>query len=65
MKYAEWRPHPWHGLEAGRELPFWVNAYIDITPLDRNKYEVVKACGYQSGDRPRPSAWKKTRQAMP
>ena len=33
MKHAEWRPHPWHGLEAGRELPLWVNAYIEITPV--------------------------------
>jgi inorganic pyrophosphatase len=40
MKYAEWRPHPWHGLDAGRELPFWVNAYIEITPFDLIKYEV-------------------------
>ena len=23
-QFAEWRPHPWHGLEAGRELPLWV-----------------------------------------
>jgi inorganic pyrophosphatase len=52
MKYAEWRPHPWHGLEAGRELPFWVNAYIEITPFDLIKYEVDKASGYLRVDRP-------------
>jgi inorganic pyrophosphatase len=52
MKYAEWRPHPWHGLDAGRELPFWVNAYIEITPFDLIKYEVDKASGYLRVDRP-------------
>src|SRR5688500_20294516 len=52
MKYAEWRPHPWHGLEAGRELPFWVNAYIEITPFDLIKYEVDKPSGYLRVDRP-------------
>ena len=52
MKHAEWRPHPWHGLEAGRELPLWVNAYIEITPFDLIKYEVDKASGYLRVDRP-------------
>ena len=52
MKHAEWRPHPWHGLQAGRELPLWVNAYIEITPFDLIKYEVDKASGYLRVDRP-------------
>ena len=52
MKHAEWRPHPWHGLQAGRELPLWVNAYIEITPYDLIKYEVDKASGYLKVDRP-------------
>jgi len=52
MKFSESRPHPWHGLEAGRELPFWVNAYIEITPFDLIKYEVDKASGYLRVDRP-------------
>jgi inorganic pyrophosphatase len=51
-QFAEWRPHPWHGLEAGRELPLWVNAYIEITPFDLIKYEVDKASGYLRVDRP-------------
>jgi len=50
--FAEWRPHPWHGLEAGRELPLWVNAYIEITPFDLIKYEVDKQSGYLKVDRP-------------
>jgi inorganic pyrophosphatase len=52
MKFSESRPHPWHGLEAGRELPLWVNAYIEITPVDLIKYEVDKASGYLRVDRP-------------
>lgn len=50
--FAQWRPHPWHGLEAGREPPHFVNAYIEITPFDLIKYEVDKASGYLKVDRP-------------
>jgi inorganic pyrophosphatase len=51
-EFHEWRPHPWHGLEPGRELPVFVNAYIEITPFDLIKYEVDKASGYLKVDRP-------------
>jgi inorganic pyrophosphatase len=51
-EFHEWRPHPWHGLEAGRELPICVNSYIEITPFDLIKYEVDKASGYLRVDRP-------------
>ena len=30
-EFHEWRPHPWHGLSPGRELPLAVNAYIEIS----------------------------------
>ena len=50
--FSQWRPHPWHGLEAGREPPRHVNAYIEITPFDLIKYEVDKASGYLRVDRP-------------
>ena len=50
--FHEWRPHPWHGLEAGRQLPLSVNAYIEITPFDLIKYEVDKVSGYVKVDRP-------------
>jgi inorganic pyrophosphatase len=50
--FSQWRPHPWHGLEAGRELPLHVNAYIEITPFDLIKYEVDKDTGYLRVDRP-------------
>jgi inorganic pyrophosphatase len=52
----EWRPHPWHGLDAGREPPVYVNAYIEITPFDLIKYEVDKRSGYLRVDRPQRSS---------
>ncbi|MEA2069070.1 MAG: inorganic pyrophosphatase [Verrucomicrobiota bacterium] len=50
--FYRWRPHPWHGLEAGEELPGIVNAYIEMTPFDAVKYEVDKTTGYLRVDRP-------------
>jgi inorganic pyrophosphatase len=50
--FSQWRPHPWHGLEVGREPPIHVNAYIEITPFDLIKYEVDKHTGYLRVDRP-------------
>lgn len=55
-RYKEWRPHPWHGLDVGREPPEWVYAYIEITPFDLVKYEVDKATGYLKVDRPQRGA---------
>ena len=39
--FYNWRPHPWHGLDVGPNPPRLVNAYIEITPFDLVKYEVV------------------------
>jgi len=50
--FYSWRPHPWHGLEVGKEPPILVNAYIEITPFDLVKYEVDKTTGYLRVDRP-------------
>ncbi len=50
--FSPWRPHPWHGLEIGRDPPLRVNSYIEITPFDLIKYEVDKATGYLRVDRP-------------
>jgi inorganic pyrophosphatase len=50
--YYRWRPHPWHGLEAGPALPQMIFAYIEITPYDLVKYEVDKMTGYLQVDRP-------------
>lgn len=52
LSYARWRPHPWHGLEVGKNPPGLVRAYIEITPFDLVKYEVDKATGYLRVDRP-------------
>jgi len=54
--FYSWRPHPWHGLEAGPELPGLVNAYIEITPFDMVKYELDKTTGYIHVDRPQRSS---------
>jgi len=50
--FYRWRPHPWHGLDAGPGPPGLVHAYIEITPFDLVKYEVDKVTGYMRVDRP-------------
>lgn len=52
LPFFRWRPHPWHGLDAGPGAPRVVNAYIEITPFDTIKYEIDKATGYLRVDRP-------------
>jgi inorganic pyrophosphatase len=54
--FYRWRPHPWHGLEAGKDPPTIVNAFIEITPFDLIKYEVDKTTGYTRVDRPQRSS---------
>jgi inorganic pyrophosphatase len=49
---SPFRPHPWHGLDAGPDPPQILNAYIEITPFDLMKYEVDKVSGYLRVDRP-------------
>ena len=51
-EFSQWRPHPWHGLDVGRDPPVNVNAFIEITPFDLIKYEVDKNSGYLRVDRP-------------
>ena len=50
--FYRFRPHPWHGLDAGEQAPKIVNAYIEITPFDTMKYEIDKSTGYLKVDRP-------------
>jgi inorganic pyrophosphatase len=50
--FYRWRPHPWHGLDAGADAPAVINAYIEMTPYDTVKYEIDKATGYLRVDRP-------------
>ena len=52
LPFYRWRPHPWHGLDAGLGAPRVVNAYIELTPFDTIKYEIDKATGYLRVDRP-------------
>jgi inorganic pyrophosphatase len=54
--FYRWRPHPWHGLEAGPQVPDIVHAYIEITPFDLVKYEIDKTTGYLRVDRPQRSS---------
>ncbi|MCO6043592.1 inorganic pyrophosphatase [Aeoliella sp. ICT_H6.2] len=50
--FYRWRPHPWHGLDVGPQPPTILNAYIELTPFDRVKYELDKKTGYLRVDRP-------------
>ncbi len=54
--FDRFRPHPWHGLSAGEGAPDFVDAYIEITPLDAVKYEIDKLSGYLRVDRPQGSS---------
>jgi inorganic pyrophosphatase len=54
--FHRWRPHPWHGLEVGPEVPRVVHAYIELTPFDLVKYEIDKGTGYLRVDRPQRSS---------
>ena len=56
LSASHFRPHPWHGLEAGREPPEILNVFIEITPFDLVKYEVDKVSGYLHVDRPQRSS---------
>ncbi|AUN98917.1 inorganic pyrophosphatase [Bacteriovorax stolpii] len=46
------RPHPWHGIQIGKDAPKVVKAYIEIVPNDAIKYEICKETGYIKVDRP-------------
>lgn len=56
IEFSRWRPHPWHGLDPGPEVPRLVRAYIEITPFDLVKYEIDKPSGYLKVDRPQGSS---------
>ena len=48
----KFKPHPWHGINVGKNAPEKINAFIEIVPSDHVKYEVDKDTGYLSIDRP-------------
>lgn len=53
--FERYRPHPWHGLPVGPQVPDLLNAYIEITPFDAVKWEIDKETGYLRVDRPQAS----------
>lgn len=46
------KAHPWHGIPLGPDAPEAVTAYIEIVTTDTVKYELDKATGYLTIDRP-------------
>jgi inorganic pyrophosphatase len=46
------RAHPWHGVPLGERAPEQVTCYIEITTADTVKYELDKATGLLTLDRP-------------
>lgn len=46
------KPHPWHGIDIGRDTPDVVKVFIEIVPGDTMKYELDKESGYLKVDRP-------------
>ena len=47
------QPHPWHGIAMKPEgQDEYVNAFIEIVPSDKIKYELDKPTGFLRIDRP-------------
>jgi inorganic pyrophosphatase len=46
------KPHPWHGVSIGEQMPEIITCYIEIVPTDTVKYEIDKTTGYLKVDRP-------------
>jgi inorganic pyrophosphatase len=46
------KPHPWHGISIGDNVPEMVQVYLEIVPEYTMKYELDKATGYLKIDRP-------------
>lgn len=49
---SDHKSHPWHGIDLGPNCPAELRAFIEIVPTDTVKYEIDKASGYLSLDRP-------------
>jgi inorganic pyrophosphatase len=47
-----YKSHPWHGIENGDHAPEIVTCFVEMVPTDTVKYEVDKASGYLTLDRP-------------
>ena len=47
-----YKSHPWHGIEIGDKSPEIITSFVEMVPTDTVKYEVDKASGYLTIDRP-------------
>ncbi len=47
-----YKSHPWHGIEIGDNSPEVITSFVEMVPTDTVKYEVDKASGYLTIDRP-------------
>ena len=45
-------PHPWHGVRSWQKEGEYLNAFIEMTPVDSVKYEIDKESGFLMVDRP-------------
>jgi inorganic pyrophosphatase len=46
------KPHPWHGISPGDQVPEILQCFIEVVPTDTFKYEIDKVSGYLRIDRP-------------
>lgn len=46
------KAHPWHGIDIGNEAPEEIVCFIEMVSTDTVKYEIDKATGYLTIDRP-------------
>jgi len=46
------KPHPWHGISIGEDMPDVVKVFVELVPGDTMKYELDKESGYLKVDRP-------------
>jgi inorganic pyrophosphatase len=47
-----YKPHPWHGVSPGDDLPNILQCFVEVVPSDTVKYEIDKMSGYLKLDRP-------------
>jgi len=40
-----YQSHPWHGINPGKEAPYYVNCVIEIPKGSKGKYEIQKESG--------------------
>ncbi|HEY2844100.1 MAG TPA: inorganic pyrophosphatase [Bryobacteraceae bacterium] len=46
------KPHPWHGVSPGDDVPSSLQCFVEVVPSDTVKYEIDKISGYLKLDRP-------------